>query len=80
VLLAGFAVLQKLKAVLQCLLVLLRTVVQGLTDRALQLNEVVLGHNEGKPGIRFRVSEIGGIVRKLSKLVNLSLVGDHERV
>lgn len=44
VLLALDAVLLEFQAILQNFLVLGRTVVQGLTDGALQFNEGILGH------------------------------------
>lgn len=44
VLLAFNAVLLEFQAILQNLLILGRTVVQGLTDSALQFDEGILGH------------------------------------
>lgn len=44
VLLALFAELLEFQAILEDFLVLGRTVVQGLTDCALELDEIILGH------------------------------------
>ncbi len=44
VLSAAFAELFEFQAILEDFLVLGRTVVQGLTDGALQFDEIVLGH------------------------------------